>query len=454
MHNASPENSRQSESRVDYLYDSGDYNLDEYSELEEIIEKESLNSINELGYILVSKNPPIWILDIELKKFGFPENIELDNITTINNPGAYNDQKKVPLKINKKSELNYHLKKICNDSTFIDNNKNLYLKMYSKKNKSLLLRGGGSIAPIYDKNDCLDRLHIDRSRNDKTFRKPMKFTMIICHNNSGSIHFPFGICENISLDKIEKIKTSIDSGSITNKNNTNLNQWHIINNENQAGLKINSKPGRIILFASSDKNNIPLYRSLHQGLDDLSTVESRMISVMGWDGEYWETGGYHECIEHETIETRASFFNRTIEEEAVGMTLTKSYRTGEARAFLNKLAINRNTTIQNLISEVINSSNNKEIANNINYNINYEEKPKIIYTDENNCPICFGEFIKSKESISSENLLIPGYLSCGHLLCETCYNEMKSHYQLRNTEGAIKCMSCRNYSKYWKALFQ
>ena len=293
-------------------------------------------AINKLGYILVSRYPPIWIFDGDLKDLGLSNSKENLNFTTITNPGAYIGQKKSKINIDKDSKLNQHFKQIFNNETFIDNkSSNLYLKVYDKKNRQ-------------DENRYLDRLHIDRSRNKDNLRSPMKFTIIICHNDSGSINFPFGICENKTCDKVDYNCYNLDQQSITDKNKDG---WKIIENKG-CGLKISSKPGRIILFVSCDNNNIPLYRSLHQGVDDVNNIEPRMITVVGWDGKHWETGGYHEFIEHETFEVRADFFNRTIEEELVGVSQnTDCPRSGEAIARLNQLAINRNTTIENINRE-------------------------------------------------------------------------------------------------------
>lgn len=356
----------------------------------------------------------------------------------INNPGAYIGQKKSKININKETKLNQHFKQLFNSETFIDNHSShLYLKVYDKKN-------------VTEQNQYLDRLHIDRSRNRVNLRCPMKFTTIICHNDSGAINFPFGICENKTVDKIDCKSYELDTQSLSNKNKQG---WDILNRDG-CGLKISSKPGRIILFASSDKNNIPLYRSLHQGVDDVNNNEARMISVVGWDGIDWETGGYHEFLEHETFEMRASFFNRTIEEELVGVSQNIDCpRRGEALSRLNQLAINRNTTIENLISQVINNNNNNSNIQKYSYT-NLKKKivkPKLIYENEDKCPICFGEFKKNLEDINIDKVT-PGYLSCGHILCEICYNEMKKHTQLTNYNGDIKCMSCRNTSTYWKSL--
>lgn len=404
-----------------------------------MVDAKTLSVLNDLGYILVSRFPPIWVFDGDLKNLGLSNAKENLNFKTINNPGAYIGQKKSKINIDKDCKLNQHFKQIFNSETFIDNkSSNLYLKVYDKKSR-------------LDENRYLDRLHIDRSRNKDNLRSPMKFTTIICHNDSGSINFPFGICENKTCDKVDYNSYNLDQHSITDKNKDG---WKIIENKG-CGLKISSKPGRIILFVSCDNNNIPLYRSLHQGVDDVNNNEPRMITVIGWDGKHWETGGYHECIEHESFEMRADFFNRTIEEELVGVSQTIGPRRGEALMHLNQLAINRNTTIENLIREVENNSNtNSVISRFSNQSKPSKEKiPEKIYTEEANCPVCFGDFMKTSQDRNSEILIEPGHLSCGHVICETCYNDMRRHSELVNHKNEVKCMSCRKYSTYWKSLF-
>ena len=284
--------------------DNGDYNFNNYNHLSDIVDTLTLKSFSKLGYKQVCSYPPIWVLDSDLKELGIPDtNLDNCKFETIENPGAYVPQKKTPLNISKNSALNNHLRMLTQNTTFIDNNsKSLYLKVYSKKTTN-------------DEDYCLDRLHIDRNRDEKQFRKPMKFTMIICHNDCGSIYFPFALYTDTKVDKVEHYPTFIDSKSANEYNNG----WNIINKAPNQGIKIASKPGRIIIFVSSDNNNIPLYRSLHQGMDDINNNKPRMISVIGWDNKEYETSGFHECIEHESFEMRASFFNRTIEEELVGV---------------------------------------------------------------------------------------------------------------------------------------
>ena len=51
-------------------------------------------------------------------------------------------------------------------------------------------------------------------------------------------------------------------------------------------------------------------------------MSARVVTVVGWDGAAFESSGKHECLEHETFETRAEFFNRTVEEEVVGVMMT------------------------------------------------------------------------------------------------------------------------------------
>lgn len=401
-----------------------------------------------LGAKLISCNPPMWVADNVACAHEFSkrvrQHLELGGdaaFELIRNDGAYVPQSKIYFD-DVPSELSALLGHIA--STHISPKFNV--KMYGKQTM----------------REALDRLHVDRSQKD---RLPMHMTAIVFHDWVGGTHFPFATSTNAtsSIDGVETPATrQIDANSTRDDD---VSGWAVNDAIEGGGIVVRSRPGRLLLFASSfASTDVPLYASLHQGIDDPAIGKCRLMSVVGWNGREWETSGRHECLEHETIEMRAHYFERTVEEESLGMAATRSYRTGEANAYLERLARQRSITIERLIREAAGKDTNgtstivQDVARKLRAGValnsilsrhhtdaipsaaELSQAPAIIYTSDGNCPVCFGGFSDAPDSA--------GALDCGHMICKTCYDEMKRHTQLlRNNR--VCCPSCRAASARW-----
>jgi len=140
-----------------------------------------------------------------------------------------------------------------------------------------------------------------------------------------------------------------------------------------------------------------------------------------------------ECLDHETWGTRAAYFGLTEEEELVGS--LDGPRGGEARARLENIAKIREVNIDIIISEEtvkINSKLNKYY--NVFKNFSRNSKPEVTF-DATECPVC------------QDDEVILCSMSCGHKICNICYNLMKTKPTLVDISGRVKCPCCRKPSE-------
>ena len=183
------------------------------------------------------------------------------------------------------------------------------------------------------------------------------------------------------------------SGAKAGKAGADGAAWPLTPPSAAGGIYVRGRRGRLLVFGSSGGSDgaTPLFASLHQaalsrgaraahgeagenadGDEEAQPAggatgggdgdqdgaarppRARVVTVVGWDGAAFESSGKHECLEHETFETRAEFFNRTVEEEVVGVMMTLGPRAAEARAMAESLAARRRTTIEELVrSELV-----------------------------------------------------------------------------------------------------
>ena len=140
-----------------------------------------------------------------------------------------------------------------------------------------------------------------------------------------------------------------------------------------------------------------------------------------------------ECLDHETWGARASYFNRTMEEELVSA-LDSNYG-GRARARLQLIAETRKLNIETIISEEtvkINSKINK--YHNLFKGFSRKNEPEVTF-DATECPVC------------QDDQVILCSMSCGHKICKMCYNLMKTKPTLVDMRNRVKCPCCRKSSE-------
>ena len=138
-------------------------------------------------------------------------------------------------------------------------------------------------------------------------------------------------------------------------------------------------------------------------------------------------------MDHETWGARASYFNRTMEEELVSA-LDSNYGAA-ARARLENIAETRKINIETIISEEtakINSKVNKYY--NLFKGLSRKNEPEVTF-DATECPVC------------QDDKVILCSMSCGHKICETCYNLMKTKPTLVDMSNRVKCPCCRKPSE-------
>ena len=190
------------------------------------------------------------------------------------------------------------------------------------------------------------------------------------------------------------------------------------------------RPGRLLSFASTE-------RSAHFGVRQ--RPGTRTVALIGWDGLHFDTGGHHEMLEQADVETRATFFGRTVVEELGGW--IGGPRQGEALARLREIAARRHTTIEQLVRD-----EGRDAA--------YERRPCILPTptrrvapaplpptskpstvfETDACPVCQDDDV---------DLLV---LACGHQICAVCRDQMLDRPQLCDAAGRLKCPVCRRPS--------
>lgn len=130
---------------------------------------------------------------------------------------------------------------------------------------------------------------------------------------------------------------------------------------------------------------------------------------------------------------RASYFNRTMEEELVSA-LGSNY-SGAARARLEIIAETRKLNIETIIAEEtvkINSKINKYYS--LFKGLSRKNEPKVTF-DSTECPVC------------QDDQVILYSMSCGHKICNECYNLMKTKPTLVDMSNRVKCPCCRKPSE-------
>ena len=387
------------------------------------------------GATQLSTNPPIWVIDGNPAVSSLIEQCQRDNTAydVMEHPGSH-----VPLRrkyidasnVEEYSTYIQHLLGIDRTPT------KMSVKEYIGNNES--------------SDVVLENPHIDRNRDEGSdnYRNPMRFTAIVSFDDHGGTVFPFAVVDsNVILpENVRSIACDVTGEP---------RAWPVM--DNNPGLFIGGKRGRLLIFSSSNRISIPLYRSLHYGV--LGAKQStRHVSILGFDGSEFETSGQHECIDHKLWTTRAAFFNRTIEEELVGS--ITGPRGGEAVAALSRLAQTRNTTIQALIREGENDMQRAEAMREVTANLGVSTLPlnppsapvgrlpdKLHW--EAACPVCMSDFMPEKNSGASE-MVEPGFLRCGHVICTTCHAEMRTHGGVLVERGNVKCPICKVPSQFSK----
>lgn len=138
-------------------------------------------------------------------------------------------------------------------------------------------------------------------------------------------------------------------------------------------------------------------------------------------------------MDHETWGARTSYFNRTMEEELVSA-LEGSYG-GDARARLQIIAETRKINMEIIISEEtakINSRLNKYYS--LFKGLSRKNEPEVTF-DATECPVC------------QDDRVILCSMSCGHKICNECYNLMKTKPTLVDMSNRVKCPCCRKPSE-------
>lgn len=140
-----------------------------------------------------------------------------------------------------------------------------------------------------------------------------------------------------------------------------------------------------------------------------------------------------ECLNHESWATRQEYFGRSETEELVSA-LGGIY--GEsARARLQIIAETRKLNIETIISEErvkIESKLNKFYG--LFKNFSRNSKPEVTF-DATECPVC------------QDDQVILCSMSCGHKICNICYDLMKTKPTLADMSGRVKCPCCRKPSE-------
>lgn len=136
-----------------------------------------------------------------------------------------------------------------------------------------------------------------------------------------------------------------------------------------------------------------------------------------------------ECVDHESWEARADYFERPLTEELVcGM---DGVYGASANKKLKKIADTRQINLEIIISEENNKINYKLNKYYESFKIfNREPKPTVIF-DANECPVC------------KDDKITLCTLSCGHKICRECYYIMKTKPALIDIKFRVKCPICK-----------
>lgn len=140
-----------------------------------------------------------------------------------------------------------------------------------------------------------------------------------------------------------------------------------------------------------------------------------------------------EFMDHESWATRQDYFNRTEEEELVSALDGKYGESAKVR--LEIIAKTRQINIETIISEEtvkINSKLNRYY--NLFKKFSRNSKPEVTF-DATECPVCQDAEVRLCS------------LSCGHKICNICYNLMKTKPTLIDIQNRVKCPCCRKPSE-------
>ena len=80
--------------------------------------------------------------------------------------------------------------------------------------------------------------------------------------------------------------------------------------------------------------------------------------------------------------------------------------------------------------------------------------PTTIYWDKA-CSVCMGEFLQHPQTVHSvhSQVVDPGFLSCGHLMCEECFVALNAREELTDRLGHVRCPQCRTFTSHrWQCL--
>ena len=266
------------------------------------------------GAVAICKNPPMWIMDdcpqamALIAAFESSDDVALEDME---HPGSA-----VPLK-----RAYIDAARVSAYTSFVGS----LLGTQSRPSKVSVKRYMGAAGESSDV--ALEDPHIDRNRDESSerFRWPMRYTVLVSFDDHGATAFPFA-----TLDPNATLPEHVSARACTVESDGR--GWPVIE---PAGVVVGGKRGRVLIFASSSPTtpSVPLYRSLHHGVL-YGTQTTRTVSILGFDGVDFEISGRHECLDHETFQTRADFFDRTLEEEIQGVIDTgdKGLRYAEAVA--------------------------------------------------------------------------------------------------------------------------
>ncbi len=437
--------------------------------LSEVYGVATIQSLRSAGAVLCSLDPPMWIVD------DLPSAIEYVNamksepcvFSESTSPGNYVEQFRAVVSVDTVSS---------ETARRVDDVVQFFATVCASRRPPTL--GVKQSMPPSEMEDTdlhpMERLHVDRNRQEDSpdFRRPMKLTFVVSHDDTGGTYFPFATSLRLP-DGVETVTNCrpIEARSFCSLTDIERRSAHwSVPLSQPSGLLVAGRPGRVLIFASHGTDpSTPLFSSLHQGVMKSPLETKRMVTVFGFDGINYESTGRHECLEYEDFETRASFFNRRIEEELVGVMLTGGRRAGEASAALERLSRQRNIGIERLVREELErpeyrtnvyASEASEILSQLDISRNdpipssssfqyilqtirragQSNRPsprsRIIYV-RSSCVCCEVMFVDpSTLPIASKSLgedcQFPGFLSCGHaVLCQPCWNVVNARSEFK-----------------------
>ena len=202
---------------------------------------------------------------------------------------------------------------------------------------------------------------------------------------------------------------------------------------------VRGDPGRLLSFSSHDA------RSAHFGVR--TAAGTRVVAVIGWDGEGFDLGGHHAMLDDESAEVRASFWGRTVDEELVGW--IGGPRHGEGMARLREIAERRGTSVRRLVAEEeerrVERMERRTNAPRLTFPLLRSPRRSDVLSAEETTPPA--QVYHSKECpVCHDDEVMMLSLQCGHVLCPACRDSMLHHHQLCDAKGRLKCPVCRHPS--------